>query len=275
MNSYEDRAGQSLRRVEGWFAANPDLVAGNPSLGTQVEALKGVVIRLTDHATAQDTQFAQSQLIAKDEIEKRREVLRHQMAPIAQVGRALRGTVPGIGVLTMPKANASAAVIVTAAEVMAQKAEIYKDVLVENGLPADFIDQLKQAAATLKASIDGRGLARASRVAATRGVKIEVALGRRLVSILDAVVRGLIRSNPAKLAEWEQLKSVTLKAGGVRRPVVLVDTHSNAVQTNANAVQMNANAVQTNANAAQANSIPVQTASTGIAAVPNADVKAA
>jgi len=275
MNSYEDRVGQSLRRVEGWFAAYPDLVSGNPSLGTQVEALKGVVIRLTDHATAQDTQFAQSQLIAKDEIEKRREVLRHQMAPIAQVGRALRGTVPGIGVLTMPKANASAAVIVTAAEVMAQKAEIYKDVLVENGLPADFIDQLKQAAATLKASIDGRGLARASRVAATRGVKSEVALGRRLVSILDAVVRGLIRSNPAKLAEWEQLKRVTLKAGGVRRPVVLVDTHSNAVQTNANAVQMNANAVQTNANAAQTNSIPVQTASTGIAAVPNADAKAA
>jgi len=275
VNSYENRVGQSLRRVEGWFVANPDLVAGNPSLGTQVEALKGVVIRLSDHATAQDTQFAQSQLIAKDEIEKRREVLRHQMAPIAQVGRALRGTVPGIGVLTMPKANASAAVIVTAAEVMAQKAEIYKDVLVENGLPADFIDQLKQAAATLKASIDGRGLARASRVAATRGVKSEVALGRRLVSILDAVVRGLIRSNPAKLAEWEQLKRVTLKAGGVRRPVVLVDTHSNAVQTNANAVQMNANAVQTNANAAQTNSIPVQTASTGIAAVPNADAKAA
>lgn len=239
MNSYEDRVGQSLRRVDGWFFANPDLVAGNPSLGTQVEALKGVVIRLTDHATAQDTQFAQSRLIARDETEKRREVLRHQMAPIAQIGRALQGTVPGIGVLTMPKGNASAAAIVTAAQVMAQKAEIYKDVLVENGLPADFIEQLKQASDALKASIDARGLARASRVAATRGVKSEVALGRRLVSILDAVVTGLIRSNPAKLAEWQQLKRVTLKAGVARRPVGLVNTNSTAVPTNSNAVQAN------------------------------------
>lgn len=264
-----------MRRVEGWFVANPDLVAGNPSLGTQVEALKGVVIRLSDHTTAQDTQFAQSQLIAKDETEKRREVLRHQMAPIAQVGRALQGTVPGIGVLTMPKGNASAAVIVTAAQVMAQKAEIYKDVLVENGLPAGFIEQLKQAAEALKASIDGRGLARASRVAATRGVKSEVALGRRLVSILDAVVSGLIRSNPAKLAEWKQLKRVTLKTGSVRRPVGLVKTNSNAAQTNSNAVQMHSNAVQTNSNAVEANSIPVETSSTGIAALANADAKAA
>lgn len=261
MNSYEDRVGQSLRRVEGWFAANPELIAANPSLGTQVEALKGVVIRLTDHATAQDTHYAQSLLISKDETDKRREVLRHQMAPIAQVGRALQGTVPGIGVLTMPKPTAPTAVVITAAEVMAQKAEIYKDVLVEHGLPTDFVDQLKQAAAALKASIDGRGLARASRVAATQGVKSELALGRRLVTILDAVVTGLIRSNPAKLAEWQQLKRVTLKSGSPRQAVQLVETNSNAVQTNSNTVQTT--------------SISVQTSSTGIAAVSTAGSKAA
>ena len=261
MKAYEERVGQSLRRIEGWFAANPELVAANPSLGTQVEALKGVVIRLSDHATAQDTQYAQSLLISKDETEKRREVLRHQMAPVAQIGRALQGTVPGIGVLTMPKANAPTAEIITAAEVMAQKAGIYKDVLVEHGLPADFIEQLKQAAAALKASIDGRGLARAAMVAATRGVKTEVALGRRVVRIIDAVVTGLIRSNPAKLAEWQQLKRVTVKAGAPRRPVGLVDTNSSAVQTNSNAVPTP--------------SIPVPTSSTGITASPTAGAKAA
>jgi hypothetical protein len=268
MNSYEERVGQSLRRVEGWFAANPELVAGNAALGTQVEALKGIVVRLTDHATAQDTQFAQSLLISKDEIDQRRVVLQHQMAPIAQVGRALRGTVPGIGVLTIPKANAPTAEIITAAEVLSQKAEIYKEVLVEHGLPADFIDQLKQAAAALKASVDGRGLARASMVAATRGVKSEVALGRRVVAIIDAVVTGLIRSNPVKLAEWRQLKRVTLKAGAPRQQVGLVDPNSNAVQTNSNAVQTNSIPLQTN-------SIPVQTSPTGIAAAPMSGEKAA
>jgi len=261
MNAYEERVAQSLRRVQGWFAANPELVAGNPSLGKQVEALGGIVIRLTDHATAQDEKQAQTLLISKDEIDKRREVLKHQMAPIAQVGRALRGTVPGIGVLTLPKGNAPTPVIITAAEAMAKKAEIYKDVLVENGLPADFIEQLKQAAAALKASVDGRGLARASMVAATRGVKSEVALGRRVVAILDAVVTGLIRSNPTKLAEWEQLKRVTAKGGASRRPVAVVGTNSNVVQTNSIPVQTN--------------SIPVETSSTGIGSASAPTEKAA
>lgn len=269
MNSYEDRVGQSLRRVEGWFAANPELVADNPSLGTQVEALKGVVIRLTDHATAQDTHYAQSLLISKDETDKRREVLRHQMAPIAQVGRALQGTVPGIGVLTsLPKANATASGLITSAEVLADKAAIYKDVLIEHGLPADFIEQLKQAAAALKASVDGRGLARASRVAATQGVKSELALGRRLVIIIDAVVTGLIRSNPVKLAEWQQLKRVTVKGVAVRRPAAIVGTGSNGVQTSSIPVQTSPISVQTS-------SIPVQTSLTGIAAAPSAGAKAA
>jgi len=232
MNGKDERVGQSFRRVEGWFVLNPQYVAGNPSLGTQVEALNGVVTRLFDHATAQDTQRSQSLLISKDETERRREVLSHQMAPIATVARALRGTVPGIGVLvSLPKGNGNTTEIIAAATAMAEKAEIYKAVLVESGLPADFIEQLKAAAAALKTSFDDRGLARASRVAATRGVESELELGRRVVSIIDAVVTGLIRSQPAKLAEWQQLKRVTVKGVAVRAPVALVQTTPTPVQT--------------------------------------------
>ena len=221
--------------MEGWFAANPQYVANNPSLGTQVEALNGIVQRLSDHATAQDTQRAQTLLISKDEIEKRREVLSYQMAPIAKVARALSGTVPGIGVLSTPKGNVSTPELITAATAMTEKAEIYKDVLVESGLPADFIEQLTAAAAALKGSIDGRGLARASRVAATRGVGSEMALGRRTVHIIDAVVTRQIRSEPTKLAEWQQLKRVTVKGVAVRAPLGLVNTSSTPVETSSTA----------------------------------------
>ena len=231
MNAHQERVYQSFRRVQGWFAANPQYVAGNPSLGTQIDALNGIVRRLSDHATAQDTQRAQSLLISKDEIEKRRDMLTHQMAPIAKVARALRGTVPGIGVLSAPKGNVPTSEVIAAATAMAQKAEIYKDVLVESGLPADFIEQLKEGAAALRASVDGRGLARASWVAATRGVGSELALGRRVVDIIDAVVTRQNRTQPAKLAEWEQLKRVTVKGVAVRGPVGLVDTRSIPVQT--------------------------------------------
>ena len=158
------------------------------------------------------------------------------MAPIAKVARALRGTVPGIGVLSLPRGNVQTAAVITAATAMAQKGEIYKDVLVESGLPADFVAQLMAAAAALKASLDGRGLARASRVAATRGVGSELALGRRVVAILDAVVTRQIRSEPAKVAEWEQLKRVTVKGTAVRAPVELVETGSTPIETSRNDV---------------------------------------
>jgi hypothetical protein len=252
MDAYQERVVQSFRRVQGWLAANPQYVAGNASLGKQVDALNGIVNRLSDHATAQDTQRAQSLLISKDETEKRRELVAHQMAPIAKVARALNGTIPGIGVLSMPKFNTSTPQLIVAATAMAEKAEIYKDVLVESGLPADFIEQLQQATATLKSSIDGRGLARASRVAATRGVGNELALGRRVVAILDAVVTRLIRAEPAKLAEWEQLKRVTLKSGVVHGSPGSVETQSRSAATTSSVVETTSNVVETSSSVAVA-----------------------
>jgi hypothetical protein len=254
MDAHQERVVQAFRRVGGWFAANPQYVAASPSLAKQLEALDGIVTRVSDHAAAQETQRAQSMLISKDEIEKRREVLSNQMAPIAKLARTLRGTVPGIGVLSRPKGNVSTSELITAATAMIQKAAVYTEVLVENGLPADFAQQLQGAAAALKSSLDGRGLARASRVAATRGVESEVALGQRVVAIIDVVVTRQIRGEPAKLAEWEQLKRVTAKGVAVRGQVGVVETSSTPVLTS---------------------STPVLTSSTHVVAASTPDVKAA
>ena len=68
-----------------------------------------------------------------------------------------------------------------------------------------------------RASIDGRGLARAARRSATRGVETELSLGRRTVQIIDATLLRVLRSQPAKMAEWQHVKRVTAK-GSVSRP---------------------------------------------------------
>jgi hypothetical protein len=216
--------------VQGWFAANPQYTASTPALATQLDALNGIVQRLSDHATTQDTQRTQTLLVSKDEVEKRREVVSHQMKPIAKVARALRGTVPGISVLSLPKGNVPTPQVINAATAMVQKAGIYKDVLVESGLPADFLEQLEKATAALKTSLDARGLARAGQVAATRGVANELSVGRRVVDIIDVTMTRLLRPQPAKLAEWEQLKRVTVKGIAVRGSIGLVESSSTAVE---------------------------------------------
>jgi hypothetical protein len=216
MNAHQERVLQSFRRVQGWYAANPQYVAAESptritALATQLEALSGIVRRATEHVAEQDTQLAQSLLISKDEREMRRELLTHHMASIAKVARALRGTVPGIGVLTMPKGNIQSAALITAAGVMARKSEVYSTVLAENGLPTDFATQLEQAAAGLKRSLDARGLARSARTAASRGIEAELGLGRRVVDIMDVTLTRVLRSQPSKLAEWKHLKRVTVR----------------------------------------------------------------
>jgi hypothetical protein len=221
MNSHQERVLQSFRRVQGWFAANPEYTAkdgpaSTPALATQLEALNGIVSRATDHAAQQDTQLAQSLLISKDEREQRKEVLTGHMASIAKVARALRGTVPGIGVLSMPKGNIQSAALITAASVLARKAEIYEAVLIEHGLPTDFIRQLEASATQLKASLDARGQARSARAGATRGVEAELSLGRRVVDIMDATLARVLRFQPPKLTEWQHVKRVTLHGSASR-----------------------------------------------------------
>jgi hypothetical protein len=225
MDSHQERTLQAFRRVQGWFAANKEFTANGgstrtPALATQLEALNGVVSRASDHAAQQNTQASQSQLIAKDERELRREVLAQHMATIAKVARALRGTIPGIGVLSMPKGNIQTAPLITFATAMARKAEIYESVLVEHGLPEDFIKQLEDAVAKLKDSIDARGKARAARSGATKGLESELALGKRVLEVIDASLTRALRSMPGRFAEWKHVKRITVRGTTVRPSIV-------------------------------------------------------
>lgn len=223
MDSHQERVFQSFRRVQGWFEANPSYLSAEPrevakALSAQLDTLNGVVARLTEFIAQQETNAAQTLLIAQDEREQRREVLSHHMATIAKTARALRGVAPGIGVLQMPKGNIQTAALITAADVMARKAEIYQSVLVENGLPTDFRQQLTDAAARLKSSLDARGLARGARKAAVQGIATELGLGRRIVTIMDAALKRVLRREPVKWAEWRHVQRVTLRGVMPKEP---------------------------------------------------------
>jgi len=50
------------------------------------------------------------------------------------------------------------------------------------------------------------------------------------VAIIDALITRQLRADPSKLAEWQQLKRVVLKAGNGRNPTTPVDTPSNPGQ---------------------------------------------
>jgi hypothetical protein len=80
-------------------------------------------------------------------------------------------------------------------------------------------------------------------------------------AVLDAVVARSLRSEPAKLAEWEQLTRVVVKGTVSHGLLGLVDTRSGPVETSVHSVQTSVH--------------PVQTSVHDVAAAPGTVVKAA
>ena len=216
----QQRVLQSQRRVQAWCAANPGLIpppVGSPDAWTpitrQSDALNTIVRDATAAAARQSVTGSQITLEATGEPGLRQQ-LRQEMRSVTQVAQALRKTVPGISVLRMPSPKVQVEGLLKAADAFVTQASTYETVLVENALPSDFVQQLKDAAGAVKASVDGRGAARAGRVSATKQLAVSLSLGTRFVQILDAALTKALRTNPAKLAEWKNAKRVTLVGVG-------------------------------------------------------------
>ena len=80
--------------------------------------------------------------------------------------------------------------LLAAAEAMATAAEQYTAILIERGLPADFVVQLRGAAEGIRHAVDE---------------------GRKLILSLSVLVARRLRGNDVAPAECNQLKRVTLQ----------------------------------------------------------------
>lgn len=203
---------QSFRRVQGWAVANDDVLQAAPvAVAALLGKLEETVGRIEYSATQQEVQHHLSTRSGTDAKVRRAEV-RDAMRPIAQVGRALRGTVYGISAISkMPDVNADNERLAKAAFSMVENAEIFKTTLIEHGLQPNCVETLRTAAEALKVSVDTRGLARSASVGVSKGIRADISQGVKLVSFIDAGLQPLLRNNPSKLASWRNAKRVTFK----------------------------------------------------------------
>jgi hypothetical protein len=231
LTNKQQRVLQALRRVLNFGNANPLLIpaqAGSSDtwspLTRQLDTVNTLVTQVTDAAAQQSTQATNATLASTSE-PSLRTTLRQQMHAVTQVAQSLKKTVPGIGVLKMPKGALQTESFLKSADSLTQQASTYQSVLVEHGLPADFVAQLTSATAALTSSVDGRGTARTARRAATKQVAVGLALGTQYVQIMDAALSQMLKADPAKLVQWKTAKRVTIKG------VASTDTSSTASGT--------------------------------------------
>jgi hypothetical protein len=156
--------------------------------------LDHIIESFSSHAVDQDI----SGRSARNESEKQRELLlalrTQYMAPIAEIARRKLRNVPEFKALHMPRRSTWAAFL-GSAHAMADAASIYKGVLLDRGLPPDFLDRFQQLLAKLEDSLDQRDTIRIKRRAATSGLHFAAGEGRSLLKVLDALVRRALAEN--------------------------------------------------------------------------------
>jgi len=206
----EKRQAQSLRGAEGWIDAHPTLVP--PEAAGQVEALKGVNQRLGQYAIDQEHQGRARSAGTVTVQQLRRELRQDHLTPISTMAKSVVKITPELEVaLRVPKQYSDDEKVLASANAIAKIGDEHKDVLVQHGLPANFVDELQAAAANLKAAVDARRQAQSGRVGATKAIAEELKKGRLVVQALDIVITRALRGQPGPLAEWKNAKRATIK----------------------------------------------------------------
>jgi hypothetical protein len=134
-----------------------------------------------------------------------REVRRDHMFPIVRVARARVPAAAQLEAVRMPRLRSNSAVLIRQARDMAEAVTPYRQLFHEVGLPADFIERLRDAVNELeKVSSDKLGHF-AKRVGATENISTEVDTLKLELTMVDSIAVSALASHPEKLGEWRAL----------------------------------------------------------------------
>jgi hypothetical protein len=210
MNALEKRVSQSFRSVEGWADSHQDLIP--PEAVGQVEALRAANERLAQCVIDQELQDRLRVGGTVTLKQLRQELRQNHLVPIAAMARNVVAVTPELAVaLRVPRPTADDAKLLASASAIANIGDAHKEVLVQHGLAANVVEELRAKVAGLQAVIDERRQATSRRVGATKAIKTELKTGRLVVQSLDIALTRVIRAQPALLAEWRNTKRVTVK----------------------------------------------------------------
>ena len=193
---------ETLRRIQRFLDDNVASLDGVNESSAR-KRLDETVTQMGSHAI---TQVA-GRRTAQGETAKQRALrlaLRNDhMRPIAVIAEQKLREQPEFTLLRLPSWNARGPRLTAAARDMANAAAKYTDLFTQEGLPSDFVAQLRTSADQMDASIDVRGQSRGVRAGATSGLKSETKRARGLIKVLDSVVRPKLGTNDELLRQWQ------------------------------------------------------------------------
>lgn len=178
-------------------------------VATPVADLDGVIQRLTEHGERQEQHHREMRALTGLLNQQVRHLRSDLMVPVELAARAIYPVGDEVGAsvrraVRPPAHRADYEEVALAARGLASAVEPRVQEFVDGGLPADFIEQLRKAAATLEATVNDRSAALQRRLAATRGIAVEVRRGAALVKLIHALLKPRLRGDAPRAAEWSR-----------------------------------------------------------------------
>jgi hypothetical protein len=145
----------------------------------------------------------------------RRELYERHLRPIAAIARAERAEAPVTEAFLCPHAHERYGVLLDRAEAIAQQAGKYRHLFLRHGLPRDFVKQLGGVIDAMDGLASERAEWAGRRKETTADLASLFRRAVRLVSVLDARVRGIAGGNRALLAAWDAVRRGKAQGAGL------------------------------------------------------------
>lgn len=194
----------TMHRVQRFFDANDVVFAeinASPARRRLDQAAEDLAATADEQEVAK--QKGKGETLAQKAL---RSALLKQMRPIARVAQCVHDDVPELSSMTMPGNKAAWQPLMEAAAAMAGVGREHHDVFTSGGLPADFVERLTARITELMASFGHRNESGGRRVLATARTVSQATRARRLVKVLDALVKQQLPDNDPLLAGWQTAK---------------------------------------------------------------------
>lgn len=200
---------ETLESVRTFFEKNAETLAGVVNSGTRAKLLAAIA-DLELYGDQQAAARGAAKNATKVVQALRKTLIEDHMTVVSAIGRAELPDTPELANLRMPRGNPSVTRLAAAAYEMADSAQANAPVFVTAGLAEDFAEQLKRASDAMLEARHQRNINVGLRSGATKGLRTKLASSRKLVHVLDRMVRTAIKRDAALLATWRYARRVRL-----------------------------------------------------------------
>ena len=195
---------QVLRRTSA-FLAEENIPAKMGPIAKHVEALNGVIARLTALAAEQEVSDRAFRDSARKAREQARALVREYARPVARQGKLLFPVDSELRAsLRLPSRSISYEALIATVAGFVDRVEEHKAMFVEAGFGDDFVDTLRGAVKALEKTLAEKAEHYGRRSVATSGLVLEFARARDMMRKLDSMVAPRLEGTD-RHAGWKTL----------------------------------------------------------------------